>query len=814
MQDPMSEPDLDWLRRLAGALVREPHAADDLAQDAWLAASSSAGAIERPRAWLGTVLRRLAARRVRAERRRARREREAARNESLPDSSALLERAEIAEKVARAVRSLEEPFRTTVLAHYLDDVSIAELARREGRPADTVRWRLRQGLERLRERLLRDGGGDWSHWSVALLSLAHSATGVGNVAGGAAADSVGSALDGALRPRVMPFLVGSWIPMTMKTTAMSFSGVLLLACMLVVGGGWFGGDARTVSGPADDAAALASRSSGSEARRTGEPLVESIAVRRALDEAAELAAREARSVDPRPAVRALVVDPFGRPIEDALVEWVGRAKRVEGESAAGTGANAEPDAAPGAFAASRTDARGFADLGRDFAERMASFGLVATAEGWLRTAIPGPIDAEPTDAGSPRVLTVVLKPGTTLRGRVVDRRGQPLAGIEVVATTLGAGVGHVSPSSVRWRIDRRNQDIEDRSFQSSSGKTGSDGQLALPSVPPSAELEIRCVDPGWRLVDNTRLFGDAPFVEWIAEEVLGVRVTAIDPTTGRPVPASATFSAEIELANGERLDVGSWVGRGAEAVSFSLLPELYPPLATLDGRSVTFYGTVSTRLGGSDWRAEPLPFSGARGARDVRIEIRPAPAGVRAVAMRTVVGTFDVQVDGVAFTGDLDVRWQDGAESVAAGGQAVVTRVSPGSYRAEFELPRSVVEVVLSVQERGASGSVPAWTTRTSVQAIPTRPYSIDLPESGVVTILRPAGWSGEWFVHASYRAAEGAPWNGSWTYSTSEERLVLRQVLPAEWRLALRPTSLVESGESQVLAVRVGPGDDLFVGG
>ena len=47
----------DWIRRLARRLVRDPHAADDLAQDAWVAALESGCEAAAPRRWLAGVLR-------------------------------------------------------------------------------------------------------------------------------------------------------------------------------------------------------------------------------------------------------------------------------------------------------------------------------------------------------------------------------------------------------------------------------------------------------------------------------------------------------------------------------------------------------------------------------------------------------------------------------------------------------------------------------------------------------------------------------------------------------------------------------------
>ncbi|MCA9322697.1 MAG: RNA polymerase subunit sigma, partial [Planctomycetes bacterium] len=56
----------DWLQGLAEQLVQDPHLADDLVQDTWLAALRQPPTTAGPnRAWLATVLRRLSSRRAR-----------------------------------------------------------------------------------------------------------------------------------------------------------------------------------------------------------------------------------------------------------------------------------------------------------------------------------------------------------------------------------------------------------------------------------------------------------------------------------------------------------------------------------------------------------------------------------------------------------------------------------------------------------------------------------------------------------------------------------------------------------------------------
>jgi hypothetical protein len=46
-----------------------------------------------------------------------------------------------------------------VTLRYLEGLSAAQIARRERIPAGTVRWRLKEGLDRLRARLDRTSGG-------------------------------------------------------------------------------------------------------------------------------------------------------------------------------------------------------------------------------------------------------------------------------------------------------------------------------------------------------------------------------------------------------------------------------------------------------------------------------------------------------------------------------------------------------------------------------------------------------------------------------------------------------------------------------
>jgi RNA polymerase sigma factor (sigma-70 family) len=175
--DPLSLDPVDlraqtiWLRRLAASLVGPGALADDVAQDTWSTACAQPPAQPAARrSWLRTVLHNRVRAWARADRSRGRREAAAAElaEPALPSSEELLVRHEALTFVAQEVRRLKEPYRSTVLLCYAEDVPPGEIARRQGLPAGTVRWRLKQGLDELRRRLEQRYGRDRRAWMVVL----------------------------------------------------------------------------------------------------------------------------------------------------------------------------------------------------------------------------------------------------------------------------------------------------------------------------------------------------------------------------------------------------------------------------------------------------------------------------------------------------------------------------------------------------------------------------------------------------------------------------------------------------------------------
>ena len=138
------------------ALSGDDALAEDVAQDTFVAALESARQPRSLRAWLGGITRRKAAQSVQREAAVHRRERRAARSEHAPDPAAIAERVNAGRRLAAAVLTLEERYRVPILLRFYEGLPPREIAAQLGVPVETVRTRLRRGLERLRGTLEPD----------------------------------------------------------------------------------------------------------------------------------------------------------------------------------------------------------------------------------------------------------------------------------------------------------------------------------------------------------------------------------------------------------------------------------------------------------------------------------------------------------------------------------------------------------------------------------------------------------------------------------------------------------------------------------
>ena len=159
-----------WLRRLAASLVADAARADDLTQQALLAA------LERPpadatRPWLAAVARNLARRLGASDLRRADRERAVAPSELLPATDDLVAQAALQHEMSAALLALEEPYRSTLLLRYFRDWKPRAIAQELRIPVATVRTRLARGLEQLRAAVVTRRGAPDRGKALALLGL-------------------------------------------------------------------------------------------------------------------------------------------------------------------------------------------------------------------------------------------------------------------------------------------------------------------------------------------------------------------------------------------------------------------------------------------------------------------------------------------------------------------------------------------------------------------------------------------------------------------------------------------------------------------
>ena len=164
---------LDFVRRMARALVRDDHVAEDVVQETMMAAiahrpSPSLGL----RVWLSSVLRRRVLLHFRTEQRRVARETLLVREQRgaiAGEAGRAMESIERTSLLGKSVADLSDPYRTVVVLRYLDGLSPLEISRRLDRPVNTVNTQLQRGLERLRQSLDEGHDGDRRAWVVALL---------------------------------------------------------------------------------------------------------------------------------------------------------------------------------------------------------------------------------------------------------------------------------------------------------------------------------------------------------------------------------------------------------------------------------------------------------------------------------------------------------------------------------------------------------------------------------------------------------------------------------------------------------------------
>jgi RNA polymerase sigma factor (sigma-70 family) len=162
----------EFVRALAKHLLRDEHAAEDVAQETALTLlTRPPQALDSVRGWIAIVTRNKAHNLSREKIRRARREETVARDESDDSETALHERLSLQQKVVEAVIGLREPYKSVVVLAYYEGLSAAAIAERRNVPAGTVRAQLSRALQMLREKLDHESAGGRGAWSAGLFGL-------------------------------------------------------------------------------------------------------------------------------------------------------------------------------------------------------------------------------------------------------------------------------------------------------------------------------------------------------------------------------------------------------------------------------------------------------------------------------------------------------------------------------------------------------------------------------------------------------------------------------------------------------------------
>lgn len=170
-----------WLRGLARGLVRDAQLAEDAVQQTLLTGLRN-GAGEDPSSkspgWWARVLRNVIRQDFRGTGRRAQREQlvygdRKREPEEVAAPEEALERLETQSMLLAALRSLDEPYRSTLVLKFLEERSTREIAKRTGVPLKTVQTRLSRGQEHLRRKLDADFEDGRQGWLSALLPIAH-----------------------------------------------------------------------------------------------------------------------------------------------------------------------------------------------------------------------------------------------------------------------------------------------------------------------------------------------------------------------------------------------------------------------------------------------------------------------------------------------------------------------------------------------------------------------------------------------------------------------------------------------------------------
>jgi RNA polymerase sigma-70 factor (ECF subfamily) len=420
---------VEWVRRLAAALVGRGEA-DEVVQQAYLQAlSAPPRSVGNLRGWLTTVVRNVARYRVRVEERRATHEQRAPTPTPGVDPAESVARAELHRRVVDAVLALDEPYRGTLLMRFFDDLSAEAIAAARGLPVETVRTRVKRGLALLRARLA--GDRDEAARAVLFAQLAHfGRLRVGSVAASSATAAGALAVGGAAMSVFTKCMLAAVVVAAAAATWIAWE-----SC------GVPSGVPKPLYARAEPETAAARNgridAGNSESAAARVPDVQTTSLEPAIARAAPAGIPKSGTI------RGVVKNHLGRPVPGATVQPmresnIGRWDATQfAEHAMHTPAEHVDGADPGELPASIADGEG----------RFECSGLSCFTD-WIVGAFDAQFGASVTEAvhfdddATTVERALVLAPRVHVRGTVRNELGEPMGGIPVVvnATTGGASV--------------------------------------------------------------------------------------------------------------------------------------------------------------------------------------------------------------------------------------------------------------------------------------------------------------------------------------------------------------------------------------
>ena len=451
-----------WLQGLAVELLGDTHRAQEVVQDAWVAA------VQRPprclasneglRSWLRQVVRNLAFSVLRRDRRWQRGRANLTPASDVPSAAEVAEQGALRVELVKAVDDLQPVYREVLVMRYFEGMSTTEIADRLGQPGGTVRSRLSRGLDLLRVRLDKAYQEDRGAWLAALVPLA----------GRSLAEATNGLLAAVFKA-----------PTTIMNTQFKLLASLSVLAVLGAGAWWMLPDG-TAEAAAEPHGLLGSNPDLAEVEPTlgDEPArVVALGERRAID------------AGPKPLV-GRVRTVFGAPVADAKIDF-----RPTG-TAAGQHLDASSDA-EGAFSVLLSGGPGE---------------LLARHEDYVMLLAWGVGESASAEefGESPEI---VVAPRHHYGGTVVDEDGNPVGGadVEIVIPEGWLGAVRTERSSLlpSWRT-----------------KSGEDGSFEITDVAWSNAMTLQASKPGFQTRGRRLMRSNDGVVLRLIEFPAGVEVVS------------------------------------------------------------------------------------------------------------------------------------------------------------------------------------------------------------------------------------------------------------------------------------------------